>query len=88
MFENQVPATDRQWIHRAVRLAGGSAWAENQQTRKNGWTKWVPAQYRKVDPLATWAIVRQGLRIAGVQPDPPVSPRPAYCSAKRPPGVS
>jgi hypothetical protein len=81
MIESRVEPAKRTIIYEAVRRGGGGAWAINAAEKAAGKPRIVPANFRSIPALMTWAIYRNQLIVAGVRPEPSPTTAPAYCTA-------
>jgi Protein of unknown function (DUF1353) len=75
MIENDVPASQRNSIYRAVRLGGASAWNENAAARKRGDLRILPEDRIEIRARTLWPTYQRTLMDGGVvnPVDAPVS---------------
>jgi hypothetical protein len=82
MAQDGVGSATRWVFYWAVRLAGGSAWADNAQDRAGGLIRTVPPPFDVVPAHTRWVDYRNTLFVKGVQ-ERPHAPVPAGVCALR-----
>jgi uncharacterized protein DUF1353 len=81
MIESRVETLKREIIFEAVRRGGEGAWTINAAEKAAGKPRVVPAAFRTIPALMTWATYRNQLMAAGTRPDPSPATPPTYCAA-------
>lgn len=78
MKESKVPQAQMLAAYKAVDLLGQSAWQENENQRKAGLVKVVPAEWRDQPARIKWSEVRKEMKKNGVS-EPEVVRNQAFC---------
>jgi hypothetical protein len=66
MKESRVGTLDKLAFFQAVDKVGKKAWKDNEQDKKRGLVKIVPANLLDVDPSLTWKVYQQVLKKKGI----------------------